>query len=147
MVAYKLCDVLIEAIKPFFAGSDPRFETDRSFAQDTLWLCLENGLQLLHHFMSYVMEELWKHLPSSRDWRNKRALGALILTVPFPTDVGLALHKFYIKNFPYRAPKTLHVHAYLKYVWAQAPATSGFLMFSTPQLGVDRVEGESGVAT
>ncbi|KAK7822192.1 valine--trna ligase [Quercus suber] len=28
---YQLCDVFIEAIKPFFAG-------------DTLWLCLENGL-------------------------------------------------------------------------------------------------------
>ena len=119
---YQLCDVFIDAIKPFFAGSDPKFETNRSFARDTLWLCLENGLRLLRPFMPYVTEELWQRLPSSRDRTNKRALGALILTVPFPTNLGLALHEFYIKNFPYRAPKTLHVHAYAKYVWVQAPA-------------------------
>ena len=111
---YQLCDVFIEEIKPFFAGSDPRFDTDRIFARDTLWLCLDNGQQLLHHFMPYVTEELWKRLPSSRVQTNKRALGALILTVPFPANVGLALHEFYIKNFPYRAPKTLHVHQYLE---------------------------------
>ena len=29
---YQPCDIFIEAIKPFFAGSDPRFETDRDFA-------------------------------------------------------------------------------------------------------------------
>ena len=62
----------------------------------------------------YVTEELWKRLPSSRVQTNKGALGALILTVPFPANVGLALHEFYIKNFPYRAPKTLHVHQYLE---------------------------------
>ncbi|KAK7858575.1 valine--trna ligase [Quercus suber] len=41
---YQLCDVFIEAIKPFFAGSDLRFEIDKSFARDTLWLWLDNGL-------------------------------------------------------------------------------------------------------
>ena len=29
---YQLCDVFIEEIKPFFGGSDPRFETNSSFA-------------------------------------------------------------------------------------------------------------------
>ncbi|XP_030936958.1 valine--tRNA ligase, mitochondrial 1-like isoform X2 [Quercus lobata] len=64
---YQLCDVFIEAIKPFFAGSDPKFEIARRFARDTLWLCLDNGLRLLHPFMPYVTEELWQRLPSSRD--------------------------------------------------------------------------------
>ncbi|XP_050251916.1 valine--tRNA ligase, mitochondrial 1-like isoform X2 [Quercus robur] len=64
---YQLCDVFIEAIKPFFAGSDPKFESERSLAQDTLWLCLDNGLRLLHPFMPYVTEELWQRLPSSKD--------------------------------------------------------------------------------
>ena len=41
---YQLCDVFIEAIKSFCARSDPMFETNRSFARDTLWLCLDNGL-------------------------------------------------------------------------------------------------------
>ncbi|KAK4562332.1 hypothetical protein RGQ29_004997 [Quercus rubra] len=62
----------------------------RNSARDTLWLCLDNGLRLLHPFMPYVTEELWQRLPSSRDqtaiesimmckypsivegWRNKR---------------------------------------------------------------------------
>ena len=39
---YQLCDVFIE---PDFARNDPKFETDRSFARDTLWLCLDNGLR------------------------------------------------------------------------------------------------------
>ncbi|XP_075649349.1 valine--tRNA ligase, mitochondrial 1-like [Castanea sativa] len=64
---YQLCDVFIEAIKPFFSGSDPKSESERSFAQDTLWLCLDNGLRLLHPFMPYVTEELWQRLPSSKD--------------------------------------------------------------------------------
>ena len=38
---YQLCDVFIE---PDFARNDPKFETDRSFARDTLWLCLDNVL-------------------------------------------------------------------------------------------------------
>ena len=74
---YQPRDVFIETVKPFFAGSDPRFETDRSFARDTLWLYLDNGLRLLHPFMPNVTEKLWKHLPSSRDRTNKRGLGEL----------------------------------------------------------------------
>ena len=54
---YQLCDIFIEAIKTFLAESDPMFETDRSFARDTLWLCLDNGLRLLHPFMPYVTEK------------------------------------------------------------------------------------------
>ena len=80
---YQLCDVFIDAIKPLFARSDLRFEIDRSFARDTLWLCLDNGLQLFHPIMPYVTKELWKRHPSSRDRTNKRALGALIFIVPF----------------------------------------------------------------
>ena len=64
---YQLCDVFIEAIKPFFAGNDLEFESMRSSTRDTLWLCLDNGLRLLHPFMPYVTEELWQRLPSSRD--------------------------------------------------------------------------------
>ena len=56
---YQLCDVFIEATKPFFTGNYLEFEFARSFARDTLWLCLDNGLRLLHPNMPYVTKELW----------------------------------------------------------------------------------------
>ncbi|KAK7256894.1 hypothetical protein RIF29_30453 [Crotalaria pallida] len=59
---YQLCDVFIEVIKPYFAGNDPKFTSERRFAQDTLWFCLDNGLRLLHPFMPFVTEELWQRL-------------------------------------------------------------------------------------
>uniref|UniRef100_K7N3M6 valine--tRNA ligase n=1 Tax=Glycine max TaxID=3847 RepID=K7N3M6_SOYBN len=33
---YQLCDVFIEVIKPYFTGNDPKFASERRFAQDTL---------------------------------------------------------------------------------------------------------------
>ena len=84
---YQLCDVFIEAIKPFFAGSDPKFETARSFARDTLWLCLDNGLRLLHPFMPYVTEELWQRLPSSRDQTAMES----IMICKYPSIVEVSL--------------------------------------------------------
>ncbi|MCL7046507.1 hypothetical protein MKW94_009913 [Papaver nudicaule] len=59
---FQLCDVFIEAIKPYFMGDD-KFSEERSAARDTLWICLDNGLRLLHPFMPYVTEELWQRLP------------------------------------------------------------------------------------
>lgn len=35
----------------------------RKSAQQTLYLCLDHGLRLLHPFMPFVTEELWQHLP------------------------------------------------------------------------------------
>ncbi|VFQ92059.1 unnamed protein product [Cuscuta campestris] len=61
---YQLCDVFIEVIKPYFASSNPEFASAKRYAQDTLWICLDNGLRLLHPFMPFVTEELWQRLPS-----------------------------------------------------------------------------------
>ncbi|KAL8502329.1 hypothetical protein ACS0TY_021460 [Phlomoides rotata] len=38
---FQFCDVFIEEVKPYFAGQDPTFASERKFAQDTLWLCLD----------------------------------------------------------------------------------------------------------
>ncbi|KAF5205804.1 Valine--trna ligase, partial [Thalictrum thalictroides] len=62
---FQLCDVFIEVIKPYFNGDDPKFESERSAARDTLWICLDNGLRLLHPFMPFVTEELWQRLPKT----------------------------------------------------------------------------------
>ncbi|KAG6412055.1 hypothetical protein SASPL_124718 [Salvia splendens] len=71
---YQLCDVFIEVIKPYFAGNDPVFASARRSAQDTLWLCLDYGLRLLHPFMPFVTEELWQRLPSKMDSVRKESI-------------------------------------------------------------------------
>lgn len=75
-----MCDVFIEVIKPYFSGNDPKFASERRFAQDTLWFCLDNGLRLLHPFMPFVTEELWQRLPSPRE--SKRAESIMIADYP-----------------------------------------------------------------
>ncbi|KAK7280006.1 hypothetical protein RJT34_25068 [Clitoria ternatea] len=77
---YQLCDVFIEVIKPYFTGNDPKFASERRFAQDTLWFCLDNGLRLLHPFMPFVTEELWQRLPLAREC--KRAESIMICEYP-----------------------------------------------------------------
>ncbi|EKM74711.1 hypothetical protein AGABI1DRAFT_65441 [Agaricus bisporus var. burnettii JB137-S8] len=58
---YELCDVYIEAMKPMTDEAAP-LETKKS-AQQTLYMCLDYGLRLLHPFMPFVTEELWQRLP------------------------------------------------------------------------------------
>ncbi|KAK9926074.1 hypothetical protein M0R45_023327 [Rubus argutus] len=58
----QLCDIFIEAIKPYFSGENPMFAAEREFAKHTLWLCLDYGLRLLHPFMPFITEELWQRL-------------------------------------------------------------------------------------
>ncbi|XP_028091436.1 valine--tRNA ligase, mitochondrial 1-like [Camellia sinensis] len=38
---FQLCDVFIEAVKPYFASDAQAFASERSYAQDTLSVCLE----------------------------------------------------------------------------------------------------------
>ncbi|EIM85152.1 uncharacterized protein STEHIDRAFT_169949 [Stereum hirsutum FP-91666 SS1] len=57
---YELCDVYIEAMKPMTEPTAPA-ET-RASSQQTLYLCLDYGLRLLHPFMPFVTEELWQRL-------------------------------------------------------------------------------------
>ncbi|KAL3358396.1 hypothetical protein AABB24_015494 [Solanum stoloniferum] len=71
---FQLCDVFIEVIKPYFTGDNPEFVSARRSAQDTLWLCLDNGLRLLHPFMPFVTEELWQRLPASGDSIKKESI-------------------------------------------------------------------------
>ncbi|OIT30910.1 valine--trna ligase, mitochondrial 1 [Nicotiana attenuata] len=71
---FQLCDVFIEVIKPYFASDNPEFVSARRFAQDTLWLCLDNGLRLLHPFMPFVTEELWQRLPASGNSIKKESI-------------------------------------------------------------------------
>lgn len=50
-----------EAMKPMTDESAPI--AVRKSAQQTLYICLDYGLRLLHPFMPFVTEELWQRLP------------------------------------------------------------------------------------
>lgn len=60
---YDLCDVYLELTKPVMSGTD---EAAKLAAQQTLYVCLEYGLRLLHPIMPFVTEELWQRLPGKR---------------------------------------------------------------------------------
>jgi valyl-tRNA synthetase len=84
---YQLCDVFIEAIKPYFNNSQ-EFELARVASKYTLWVCLDNGLRLLQPFMPYVTEELWQRLPQPKDSCRKDSIiiseyPSLIEVIPF----------------------------------------------------------------
>ncbi|KAL8154417.1 hypothetical protein V2J09_012177 [Rumex salicifolius] len=71
---YQLCDVFIEVIKPYFSSNDQSYSSERKFAQDVLWICLDTGLRLLHPFMPFITEELWQRLPQSKDCTRKESI-------------------------------------------------------------------------
>lgn len=71
---YDLCDVYLELTKPVMNGAC----TDAKLtAQQTLYVCLEFGLRLLHPSMPFVTEELWQRLPGKRST-------ASITIAPYP---------------------------------------------------------------
>lgn len=79
---YKLCDVFIELVKPVMAADDgdaASAQLQRDF-RDTLWLCLDSGLRLLHPFMPFVTEELWQRLPKAAS----QAATPSIMVAPYP---------------------------------------------------------------
>ena len=61
----------------------------RKSAQDTLYVCLDYGLRLLHPFMPYVTEELWQRLP-----RRRGDSTPSIMVSKFPVQVSLLLHGY-----------------------------------------------------
>ncbi|KAL6526580.1 Valine--tRNA ligase, mitochondrial 1 [Orobanche gracilis] len=71
---YKFCDIFIETIKPYFAGDNPKFSSERKSSQDVLWICLENGLRLLHPFMPFERVDNDMPIPVNcgASWTNER---------------------------------------------------------------------------
>ncbi|KAL4858605.1 Septin and tuftelin-interacting protein 1 [Chlorella vulgaris] len=79
---YKLCDVFIELMKPMMALDDaaPGAAAAKQAMRDTLWVCLETGLRLLHPFMLLVTEELWQRPPG----RQGQQQAASIMVADYP---------------------------------------------------------------
>ncbi|KAI5074649.1 hypothetical protein GOP47_0010610 [Adiantum capillus-veneris] len=71
-----LCNMFIELAKPILSGDSPR---DIKCVLDTLWLCMDNGLRLLHPFMPFITEELWQRLPKHYSMKQS------IMQGPYPS--------------------------------------------------------------
>ncbi|KAK9797446.1 hypothetical protein WJX73_007614 [Symbiochloris irregularis] len=76
---YRLCDVFIELVKPVMSQQEGD-SAERDAFRETLWLCLDNGLRLLHPFMPFVTEELWQRLPRAQ-WQSHIPS---IMVAPYP---------------------------------------------------------------
>jgi valyl-tRNA synthetase len=59
---YELCDWYLEFSKPALYGDD---EAAKAAARFTLWECFSTVARLLHPFMPFLAEELWRNLPGS----------------------------------------------------------------------------------
>ncbi|SHJ61420.1 valyl-tRNA synthetase [Geosporobacter subterraneus DSM 17957] len=58
------CDWYIELVKPRLYGEDM---ISKKTALYVLTLVLENILKLLHPFMPFITEEIWQHLPTTKE--------------------------------------------------------------------------------
>ncbi|EFN58150.1 hypothetical protein CHLNCDRAFT_141931 [Chlorella variabilis] len=83
---YELCDVFIELMKPVMALDDAAegAAAAKQATRDTLWVCLEAGLRLLHPFMPFVTEELWQRLP--RRPGQQQAASIMVADYPAPVE-------------------------------------------------------------
>jgi len=74
-----LADYYIEAIKPVMNGDDVEA---KEAALNTLYICLDSGLRMLHPSMPYLTEELFQRLPHIKDEAPES-----IVIAPFPTEL------------------------------------------------------------
>lgn len=78
---YDLCDVFIEATKPFTTDETP--EDIKESVKNTIYTCLESALRLVHPVMPYVSEDLWQRLPRRPDDKSET-----IMLCSYPTEVS-----------------------------------------------------------
>jgi valyl-tRNA synthetase len=64
-VWHEFCDWYLEAVKP--ALYDDEGTEAKEAARATLWLVLHETLVLLHPFIPFVTEEIWHHMPGTKD--------------------------------------------------------------------------------
>ena len=69
---YELCDWYLEFSKPALYGED---EDKKAAAKYTLWAVYSALVRLLHPFMPFLAEEMWRNLPGSE---------GSVLVAPFP---------------------------------------------------------------
>eukprot|EP01023_Acetabularia_acetabulum_P059804 TRINITY_DN71900_c0_g1_i1.p1 TRINITY_DN71900_c0_g1~~TRINITY_DN71900_c0_g1_i1.p1 ORF type:complete len:275 (-),score=51.49 TRINITY_DN71900_c0_g1_i1:163-987(-) len=70
---YDLCDYFIELMKPIMWNKKDD-DVEKIQTRQTLWVCLDFGLRLLHPFMPFLTEELWQRLPRSSDQKDFKSI-------------------------------------------------------------------------
>ena len=79
---YELCDIFIELAKPLLNGDDA---VAKGLTKQTLYVCLESGLRLLHPFMPFVTEELWQRLPGQAKNLEQEGYPRSLMVAKYPT--------------------------------------------------------------
>jgi valyl-tRNA synthetase len=78
----ELADVYLEAIKPVMKSEN---QANKNAALNTLYLCLDQALKLLHPTMPYLTEELYQRLPHPASLRSES-----ICIAKFPFNLNLS---------------------------------------------------------
>ena len=82
---YDLADVYVESVKQLFRFAEPKDATkEAKDAIETLYVCLDWGLRLMHPVMPIVTEELWQRLAGHPASRPKS-----IMVAPYPREWNL----------------------------------------------------------
>ena len=76
--------------------------------QETLWICLDNGLRLLHPIMPFVTEELWQRLPRSPDSSAKPS----IMVAEYPSHCQVMFRNSWIHCFYFTTAKSQYFYLY-----------------------------------
>lgn len=79
---YDLCDVFIEATKPFTTEETPA--DIKESVKNTIYTCLESALRLVHPVMPYVSEDLWQRLPRRAEDKSET-----IMLCPYPVEASI----------------------------------------------------------
>ena len=74
----EVADVYLEAIKPVMKDGDA---ASKDASLNTLYICLDYALKMLHPTMPYLTEELYQRLPHCDESRAES-----ICIAPFPVD-------------------------------------------------------------
>ena len=87
---YTLCDRYLEMIKPVINGSDAEAKKK---AQMTLYICLEQGLRLLHPLMPFITEELWQRVTAREGFKYPESVMLASYPVENPAWTNPALEE------------------------------------------------------
>ncbi|MBM4367920.1 MAG: valine--tRNA ligase [Deltaproteobacteria bacterium] len=140
-VWYELCDWYIEFSKPALYGDD---EAAKAAARHTLWTVFSAVSRLLHPFMPFLAEELWRNLPGST---------GSVIHAPFPRpadfpaadatlDEVALLQEAIVAVRRVRAEKELSPRVALQLVSRGLGAITGYTAVLDDLANVSVVEGD-----